>query len=179
MTKALLAAAGLPVSPGRTFDRTDREAGLAFAAQFSPAACLKRDDGTQGNLVFVNCRTPEEKAAAWDAISARTTAVLVERNVEGDVLRFFYVEPNLVGVRNHRPAEVVGDGRSRVRELVAATNTARAGVAGRYPILIDKLDEAVLDSVPASGATPPLALIPDVWSGGEHVSLRFEDIDPG
>lgn len=176
-TRAVLAAAGLPIAPGRTFDRTDRRAGLAFAAGLSPAACLKRDDGTQGNLVFPNCRNADETGAAWDAIATRSPSVLVEQNVAGEVLRYFYVEPDIVGIRNNRPAAVVGDGHSSVRELVAATNEARVGAVGLHPILIDEVDETVLDSVPAPGATVQLAHVPSVWNGGEHISLGFDEVD--
>lgn len=135
-TKDRLAAVGIPTPPGRSFAAPAIAEALLYAADCSGELCVKPVRGSLGDLVFPALRTAEEIVEACQAVAAVHDGILVERSMPGQLWRFLYVRPAVVGVKHSRPASVLGDGRSTVAELIEAKHRERAErrVVGHFPI---------------------------------------------
>jgi cyanophycin synthetase len=138
-TKRALAAAGLPVPQGRLFSRDEAYAAMAYAASLGRVLCVKPNTGAKGRLVFPACHSVAAVAEAFERVAAHFDEVLVEESIPGDIFRYFYVAPRVVGVKLSRPASVVGDGRLTIEALIARKNDERAarGLPGHFPLTID------------------------------------------
>ncbi len=128
-TKALLADHGISAPMGRTFRRDTIERALTYAQTHilsrDKAVCVKPAAGHGGILVFANCTSLQDVSDALDAVFSRYTVAIVEETIVGEDVRFFYVEPNIVGaIRSVRPS-VVGDGHKTILELL---NDFNAGI---------------------------------------------------
>ncbi len=119
---------------------------------------VKPARGEQGRGVAVGLTTLEEVEAAIERARGVCDRVLVESCFQGDDLRLVVIDYRLVAAAIRRPAAVVGDGRSTVRELIARQSRRReAATGGESSIPLDAETERC---VAAAGLT--LEDIPDV-----------------
>jgi GNAT-family acetyltransferase (TIGR03103 family) len=91
--------------------------------------------------------------------------VLVEELVEGDDLRVVVIDRQVVAAAVRRPAEVVGDGRSPVTELIRSTSRRRERATGGESSI--PLDDTTAEVVAASGWA-----MDDVPPNGERIRVR-------
>lgn len=188
--KQTLTARGFTCFPeGRRFAPDEVEAALAYAAGLGGAVCVKPDLGTNGINVAIDLTEPAAIRAAFERAGGGLggEAIVVERSLVGEMVRFVYVAPRVVGIRISRPPSVVGDGFTPIADLVAAKNRERLhrDRPGHYPIVVDANVEAylaragmTLDSVPAPGARVTLQLLPNAAVGGDFVNCAPAGIDP-
>lgn len=183
LTARTLRQAGLSVPRGESFSTGDVEAALAYAAALGGPVCVKPTKGQKSMLVFPNLGTPEAIEAAIRCVATRYQNVLVEQHVRGEVVRYFYVRPAIVGVMINRLAQVTGNGRDTIGALIAERNRIRAERAlPSHPEMV--VGEAVLahlrslgldlQSVPAAGQTVTLCLTSGRDSGTESSECRAE-----
>jgi cyanophycin synthetase len=71
---------------------------------------------------MVNLRSEAEVRAAYGVASQFRGEVLVERHIEGDDYRLLIVNGKMVAAARRDPAQVTGDGRSTVAQLVEVAN---------------------------------------------------------
>lgn len=127
-TREALAACGCAVPEGRSFAPDAVAAALAYAADLGGPVCVKPDRGQRGVNVAPGLTAPDAIARAFARAAAGPggEAVVIEQSLAGDLIRFFYVAPRVVGVKLSRPASVVGDGFSSIAALIADKNRERA-----------------------------------------------------
>jgi len=176
LTKEVLEKAGIPVPRGLVV-RSKREAVRALET-LGPPVVVKPVQGNQGRGVSLNVTKPAEARAAFVAAAAvHGREVLVEEHVPGRHYRFLVVGDHLAAAAERRPAEVVGDGRLTVRELVAEVNRdPLRGEGHERPltrIRIDPVAELLLarqgldpDSVPEAGRRVVLRENGNLSTGG-------------
>jgi glutamate--cysteine ligase len=93
--------------------------------------------------------------AALEAAFALDATVLVEEYVEGREFRFLVIGGQTRAVLHRLPANVRGDGRTTIRELVAMKNLhPYRGENYRKPLERIRLDSTELDFLSAQGLTP-------------------------
>lgn len=179
--KGLLTGHGVPVPAGEVFAAADLAQAEAYFTRMSGPACVKPARGKQGL-----CCTPwlRDEAAFREAFltAARSyPSIVVEEHLEGDQVRLFYVRPSVVGLRLDRPANVVGDGKQSIAELVAAKNEERRRRAspGAFPVLLDREAHRYLsqqglglDSRPAAGQRIFLRGTSNPTTGADTVDCR-------
>lgn len=158
-----LTGAGIPVPEHHAFDYGDLDSGVRFLEGVGEACVVKPGSGSGGGWGLAgNVRTREQLARAVLNASRYSSRILIERQVAGDLHRVLVLDGEVIDVVRRRSPTVEGDGRSSVRELIAAENRRRLdarGQAGLWPLRVD-LDclfalEARgegLDAVPPSGA---------------------------
>ena len=157
LTRDVLQRAGIPVAPGRraTFDAAD----VDFLAR-QEELVVKPVRGEQGRGVTVGVTTPEELDRAREEARRWCADVLLERRCPGEDLRVLVIAAEVVAASVRRPAQVTGDGRHTVAELVDARSRARQEAtdgASRIPLddttrrVVEaagyKLDDVVEDGV--------------------------------
>jgi len=165
LSKALLAAAGVPVPRGRPVASADE--GWALAQQIGLPVVVKPRDGNQGKGVTVNITTRDHFEIAY-RVAAETGQVMVEQFLPGHDFRLLVVGDKLVAASRRDPPLVIGDGQHTVRELVDAVNADPQRGEGHATALTKiRLDEIAVARLGLQGLTPH-----DVPAAGQRVVLR-------
>ncbi|MDP9006320.1 MAG: N-acetylglutaminylglutamine synthetase [Actinomycetota bacterium] len=162
VTRRLLSAAGLVVAPGRS--ASTPEADAEFLAEVGELV-VKPARGEQGTGITVGVTDVEALVRAVALAREHCEDVLLEQRVDGHDLRVVVIGHQVVAAAVRRPARIVGDGRHRVAELIAAQSRRREAATGgeaRIP-----LDDATVDSVRAAGRD-----LEDVLGAGEELAVR-------
>jgi cyanophycin synthetase len=161
LTRALLRAVGVPVPDGRPV--TDAEDAWEAAAELGVPVVVKPQFGNHGRGVATNLTTREQVLRAYETARQEGDSVLVETFAPGSDYRLLVIGDRLVAAALREPAQVAGDGRSTVRELVAEVNRdprrSDGHATGLSFVKLDAVSLGVLaeqgyppDSVPPAGA---------------------------
>ncbi|WP_051695103.1 cyanophycin synthetase [Caulobacter sp. UNC358MFTsu5.1] len=186
LTKTLLAAAGVPVPRGgvvRTLDEAQ-----AQAARIKGPVVLKPLDGNHGRGVSLGLETPEQVRWGYEQAIKHGRRVIVEEQYVGRDYRILVVGGQVVAVAERVPAQVVGDGRGTVLDLIETVNQdPRRGVGHEQVMTRIVVDDQVremlaraglgLDDVPAAGAAVTLRATANLSTGGTAID-RTDEIHP-
>ncbi|WP_143593673.1 hypothetical protein [Synechococcus sp. 1G10] len=179
-TTKLLLQAGLPVLGGRLVT-TLRQA-VDLAEKMGYPVVTKPANLDQGMGVVTGIRSREDLLKAYRRSEAAGTPVLLQPHIRGRDYRFYIVRGRLLAALERISAQVYGDGRSNVRQLVEAANRDR----GKNPISVEgeqsihfnpiKLDHEAKhllmaqhlspESVPEDGQVVRLSPIANFSTGG-------------
>ncbi|SDG43003.1 MULTISPECIES: cyanophycin synthetase [unclassified Duganella] len=184
LTKALLQEAGVPVPEGvsvRSLEQAQRA-----ACELGGLVTVKPLDGNHGRGVSTRCGTPDDVKLAFERAREHGRTIIVERYIPGDDYRILVAGERVVAAALRRPAAVVGDGASTVRQLVELENRNPARGEGHTNILtripLDGHAETTLvtqgldfDSVPEAGRRVLMRGNANLSSGGtaEDVTDRL------
>ena len=109
------------------------------------AVVVKPARGEQGRGVAVGLRDMESVEAAIAKARDLCDQVIVEQYVTGQDLRLIVIDYRVVAAAIRRPAQVVGDGQTSVRELIARQSRRReAATGGESSIPLDAETERAL-----------------------------------
>jgi cyanophycin synthetase len=186
LTKTLLDQAGVPVPRGQVV--RSAAAAVQAARDLGCPVVVKPLDGNHGRGVSTHLTDADAVAAAFAVAAEISPRVVVETHVTGADHRILVVGGEVVAVAERAPAQVTGDGRSTIRELIAAVNADPRRGDGHEQVLTKiKLDEALvaklaaegltLDDRPAAGRTVVLRDTANISTGGTAID-RTDDIHP-
>jgi GNAT-family acetyltransferase (TIGR03103 family) len=122
LTHRALARAGLRLPAQRLAGNAEENA--AFLAEHG-SLVVKPVDGEQGQGVAVDLRSPAEVQAAIERAQPFDSRVLLESFHPGLDLRILVIGFEVVAAAIRRPAEVIGDGRHSIGELIDAQSRRR------------------------------------------------------
>jgi GNAT-family acetyltransferase (TIGR03103 family) len=148
VTRRIVEAAGVRVARGVAVPEHDPAPALALLAECGELV-VKPARGEQGRGITVGVTTPDELTRAVAGARLFCPDVLAEELVPGEDLRVVVIDHRVVAAAVRRPAEVVGDGRRTVTELVRAASRRRERATGgesRIP-----LDDTTAGVVRAAG----------------------------
>jgi GNAT-family acetyltransferase (TIGR03103 family) len=131
----------------------------------------------------------EEVEQAIETAHATSDRVVVEECVAGEDLRLIVIDYRLVAAAVRKPARVVGDGRSTVKELIEHQSRRRAAATGGESLIPMDAETArcvaeagfSLQGVPPEGETIIVRKAANLHTGGtihdvtEHVHPRLVD----
>jgi GNAT-family acetyltransferase (TIGR03103 family) len=135
---------------------------------------VKPARGEQGRGVAVDLETMESVERAIEIARGHSNEVLVESFHKGEDLRLVVIGYKLVAAAIRRPAEVVGNGRETVRQLIERQSRRRAAATGgesRIP-LDAETERCVakagfsMDDVPPEGVAFPVRKAANLHTGG-------------
>lgn len=186
LTKALLAGAGVPAPRGGVV-RTLEDA-LVQAERIRGPVVIKPLDGNHGRGVSLNLVTPEQVRWGYEQALRHGRRVIVEEQYVGRDYRILVVGGKLVAVAERVPAQVIGDGRSTVAELIALVNKdPRRGVGHEQVMTRITVDDQVremlaradlsLEAVPEAGSQVFLRANANLSTGGTAID-QTEVIHP-
>ncbi|MFY1664183.1 N-acetylglutaminylglutamine synthetase [Pseudomonas sp. Pseu.R1] len=127
LTNKVLKAAGLHLPVQQLAGNGDDN--LAFLDEHERVV-VKPVDGEQGQGVAVDLRTIEDVQAAVERARQFDSRVLLESFHEGLDLRVVVIGFDVVAAAIRRPAEIRGDGRHTVGQLIEAQSRRRAAATG-------------------------------------------------
>ena len=110
----------------------------AFLAEHG-AVVVKPDNGEQGNGVSVNLRDAQRVEQAIEQARRFDSRVLLESYHPGDDLRVVVINYQVVAAAIRQPAQICGDGRKTVRQLIEKQSRKRqASTDGESRIPLDE-----------------------------------------
>lgn len=164
VTRRMVAAAGVRVPEQMEAGADDEAALLAFLERHGQLV-VKPARGEQGRAVAVGLDSLETLQAAIEAARQVSDRVLVEECVSGTDLRLIVIDFRVVAAAVRRPAQVVGDGRTPISELIETqSRRRRAATSGESSI---PMDAETLRTLQHAGYGPH-----DIVPAGEHLTVR-------
>lgn len=178
-----LKIAGFPVPEQHRV--TSLKQAEALARKMGYPVVVKAGDLDGGKGVFANIRDRAGLEAAFLRTSALTSLVLLEKHIAGDDARVTVFNGDIDGVFPRRPAQVVGDGQSSIRELIAVYNSdPLRGRQVYHPLAALEIDDVLIefikhygykiDSVPKAGETVVLRGNANLSTGGIRIVYQGE-----
>ncbi len=186
-TKQILGDAGVTVPKGYTCYSWDevKEAAewIGWPVVTKPLA------GNHGRGVTTDIGNMEDLKSGYEAALARvrdsSRAVIVESYVSGEDHRMLVIDGKLVAAARRRPAHVMGDGKSTIRQLIDKANEdPRRGVGHENLLTQINVDEQTqrmleqaefsLESVPAESEMVFLKSTANISTGGTATDLTDE-----
>ena len=169
VTKKILADAGFPVPAGDEF--TSLEQGLAYYPLIKGKQIVVKPKSTNFGLgisIFQEPASLDNYKKALEIAFEEDTAVLVEEFIPGTEYRFFILDGRCESVLLRVAANVVGDGKHTIRELVAQKNAnPLRGRDHRSPLEIIELGDIEQLMLTQQGYAPD-----DILPEGKKVNLR-------
>jgi glutamate--cysteine ligase len=186
VTKKILAENGIRVPKG--FDYSDNlSAKTDYLLFFNKAVVIKPKSTNFGEGITIlkenNNKTVFERAV--DIAFSFDSSILIEEFIEGKEFRIFVMNDEVVGILYRVPANVTGNGRQTIRELVIEKNqdTLR-GKGYRTPLEKIGFDEAELiflntqgknfETIPAENETVFLRENSNISTGGDSIDFTDE-----
>jgi GNAT-family acetyltransferase (TIGR03103 family) len=164
VTRRIMERAGVRVARGAVAREGELGEALALMREVGEVV-VKPARGEQGRGITVGVSDEEGLERAVGVALQFCPDVLIEELVEGEDLRVIVIDHAVVAAAVRRPAEVVGDGRSPVADLIASTSRRRERATGgesRIP-----LDGTTAEVVAAAGYA-----MDDVPPNGERIRVR-------
>lgn len=188
VTKKLLSKAGFPVPKGEEF--ADKAAALRYFSQIKDKAIVVKPKSTNFGLgisIFKESADLTAYQKALDIAFAEDDTVLIEEFISGTEYRFFVLDGKCEAVLLRVPANVVGDGKHTIAQLVEMKNQdPLRGRDHRSPLeIIDLGDVEKLmlqqqgytpDDIPADGVRVDLRRNSNISTGGDSIDVT--DIMP-
>ncbi|MCR2821425.1 ATP-grasp domain-containing protein [Lederbergia panacisoli] len=186
LTKEWLSERGVQVPEGKRFlAENSNDEIINYAADIEYPVVLKPTKGDQGVGVVANIKNEEHLIQSLKYVRGdlKFSDVLLEKFIEGEEYRIFVVDNKVIAAIKRIPANVVGDGISTIRSLIAQKNKERKKNPRLYSCLI-KIDHEVesftkmagftLDSIPNKGEQIFLRANTNVSTGGDSVDVLDE-----
>ncbi|WP_017187689.1 acylphosphatase [Alkalibacillus haloalkaliphilus] len=182
-TKSYLLKENVPAPYGKGFTAdTKDEAIINYAESIGYPLVIKPIDGLSGRGVMVNLKNKGEleKALKHVRYQLNYKEVVVEKFVTGEDSRVYVIGDKVVGAVTRIAANVIGNGKDTIQELIDKKNIERNNNPNHYkrPIKIDnKVKEYLgtydldLDSIPKDGERVYLKKTSNVSDGGEPIDI--------
>lgn len=182
-TNDFLSGADVPIPLGREFDESSTDDDImAYADEIKYPVVLKPTDGRAGRGVYAGITNPQELEYALKSVRDKLgyKNILLQQYVTGDEVRIYVLDGRVLAASNRKPANILGDGNSTVKELIARKNELRKKVPSLYfrPINIDKEVHTALkskghtlESIPKKGERILLRRVSNLSKGGESIDI--------
>ena len=183
VTKKILAENGFHVPGGAEF--ASAEEAIAFYPQIAHSGFVVKPKTTNygiGISIFKEGASLADYQAAVAIAFAEDDSILVETFLSGTEYRFFVIDGRVDAILLRIPANVVGDGKRTITELVAEKNLdPLRGTHHRTPlelIQLGELEQLMLkeqgyqvDSVPEEGQIVYLRENSNISTGGDSIDV--------
>ncbi|WP_440897973.1 ATP-grasp domain-containing protein [Amphibacillus sp. Q70] len=171
----------IPVPAGKRFYPSDSDQDIInYAKKLNYPLVLKPTDGSAGKGVFANIQNKTELISAINNVRNKLNyrKVILQQHVKGNEIRIYVFKDKVISATNRIPANVMGDGKQSIRELIKEKNQIRKSVPHLYyrPIKLDAEIYSILkklnynlDTVPPTGKRIFLREISNISTGGDPV----------
>lgn len=181
ITKDILLKKGVPVPVGINFNLSDsNEQIVKKSEKIGFPLVVKPRNGSMGKAVYTNILNTEELLEALEdlRVKYRFKDYIIEQYYEGNEYRVYVVGDEVVAATNRIPANIVGNGKLNIKELIEQKNKERRKnpYLAPKPIKVDfevkntlKKIGYDLESVPLKNEVLYLRKISNLSSGGDPI----------
>ncbi|WP_373893899.1 acylphosphatase [Virgibacillus sp. CBA3643] len=169
LTKKVISKAGVNVPEGKRFEASiDDSEIVAYANALGYPLVLKPISENAGKGVFSDIKTEEQLKEALVHVRSDLNYhdVIVEKYIPGIEYRILVVDGEVIGAVNRIPANVVGNGKNSIEELIKMKNKEKKNNPNLSKKTI-KIDKEVLDSIQSLGYE-----LETILEDGERIYLR-------
>jgi D-alanine-D-alanine ligase-like ATP-grasp enzyme len=125
LVHSILRSNGLPIPDHAEFSLNNLNKAYEFLAQHR-ICVVKPAEGTgAGGGVTTGIETRSQLIKAAARAAGYSPRLLIEEHLEGDIIRLLYLDGKLLDAVKRGPPTVLGDGRSRISQLVHNLNLRR------------------------------------------------------
>jgi len=151
-TKYLLEQAQVQVPRGEIIRR---ESSLEEACKYvGYPLVIKPVDGNHGRGITVNVMNVEDATVAFHAAKVVSNSVIIEKFITGEDYRLLVVNNVLVAAALRTPANVIGNGKSTVQELIDEVNSdPRRGYGHENVLTKITINDLTLGLIKSAGYT--------------------------
>ncbi len=185
-TKRLLGDMGVPVPKG--YEIRDEEDLERTIEKVGFPVVIKPLDGNHGKGATVGINSLDDAQTAFAKAKEYSRWVIVEKQLIGNDFRALVVNNRLIAVAERIPANVVGDGKSTIQELIDETNKDPRRGYGHENVLtqisIDQQTERLirakeytLETVLSDGEILYLKTTANISTGGTAID-RTDEVHP-
>ncbi len=182
----VLRGAGFPVARQKPVNSADDA--VRQAEQLGWPVVIKPVDLDGGVGVATGLGNAAEVRAAYERARQHAENILLENHVAGKDYRVIVLDGGVVGVWERIPGGVRGDGRNKVRDLLAQENAdprRQPAAQRRKQIVLDteatellEMQGLRLDDVPAAGRFVRLRRTANIASGGSAEEIAQSAVHP-
>ncbi len=148
MTRMFLNQSGIQTVEGKMFFRSQVKKSLFYVEKIGYPLVIKPVDGTWGKDVFLNVKNIREAKKNIQKILQNNYKFLIEKQFIGQEYRILATKEKLLGIINRIPANVIGDGKLTIRELIKKKNQdPRRGKGHEKSLVQIKVDREVLETL--------------------------------
>lgn len=179
VTKLLLEDAGINVPKGGLY--YDLESAVEAYDQYSNELVVVKPNFTNygHGINFVQPNQPQEYITALSHAFSFGNEVIVEEFLEGEEFRFLVIDNRIAAICKRIPANVIGDGKSTIRQLVHMKNYDPLSYKiPKYHLRLEKEERIFLkgqglsvQSVPKKGERIFLRANSNVSTGGDALDV--------
>jgi cyanophycin synthetase len=180
LTKKMLYNAAIPVAKGDIV--IDEEDLKRCIDRIGFPIVLKPLDGNHGKGASINVKTMEDALAGLEFAKKYSRKVIVERFITGYDFRVLVIDNKVVAAAQRVPANVKGDGKHSVQELIETENLDPRRGYGHENVLTeitvdrdttDLLDKMgyTLDTIPKKGEIVYLKSTANLSTGGTSIDV--------
>lgn len=190
LAKEYLEKKGVPVPKGEVFNKADsRGKMLDYADGIGYPVVIKPLAGSLGTGVFTNIASRDDAEGVIEHLltDLKVDDLVVEQHKPGEDYRVYVIAGKVVGAIKRIPANITGDGKSTIQQLIDAKNLERKKNPFLSKGLID-IDREVLefvehhgyrlDSVPPEGEFLFLRGKANASAGGDTIDVTDKLPDP-
>jgi cyanophycin synthetase len=156
LSQSMLQAAGLPVPRFHEFSRHSMREAERFFDELGSPVVVKPSNGYAGRGVTTDIVDIRQLRAAAKQALVVSSRALVEKQIDGTSYRLLYLAGELIDVLERRAPTVIGNGRSRVKDLVAEENARRLSGTVTALSALTISDKRVANKVPDSNELYPV-----------------------
>ncbi|WP_062050286.1 acylphosphatase [Bacillus sp. JCM 19034] len=182
-TKIYLEQKGIRTPKGRLFSLDESETQIIeYVEELEFPVVIKPLDGSFGRGVTTNIQSVDGVIEAIKTVkeTPNPRGIIVEEFIEGNEYRLYVVGDNVVGAIKRVPANVIGNGKSTISELIDEKNKHRSNNPRLISCLIKKDQEIInhvskqgysLDDILPSDETLMLTEKSNISLGGDPISV--------
>ncbi len=179
-TKRMLDLASIPVAGGSIV--VEEEDLKECIDKIGFPIVIKPLDGNHGRGISININTMKEAKAGLAHAKLVSRRVIVEKYITGFDFRVLVIDNKLVAAAKRVPANVIGNGKNTVQELIDETNQDPRRGYGHENVLTeitvdrdttDLLEKVgyTLESIPKAGETVYLKSTANLSTGGTSIDV--------
>lgn len=182
-TKEYLNKGGVPIPLGDSFEKDEDI--IAYAEQIGYPVIVKPLKGSMGKGVYTNIKDKEDLIEVLQELRSRYkyTEYMVEKHYYGQEYRIYVVGDAVIGATNRVPANIIGDGKNTITDLIKLKNNERKKnpYLAPKPIKVDFEVKSLLksqgydiNSIPEKGERVFLRDKSNLSSGGDPIEATDE-----
>ncbi len=168
-TRQFLSKNGISVTKGFLIHKNDDQDHLEkiFHDMKKPLV-LKPSDGKHGDGVYLDINEKKEYLSLTNKLMEKYEELSVEEMFQGTEYRVLATNKKVIGITQRIPANVTGDGRSTIKELIDEKNKdPRRSDSYETALLKIKIDDQVIDYLAHKGLT-----VSSIPKNNQQVFLR-------